>query len=542
MIQNAPLPSGGGNVEFSRTVKTPLIVRRTAAIGDALCASIVAQKLQQMGYHVRYQTHRDIHCVFRRHPEINDVSVPGGAPDVDLDGAYETMVDRQNRHFHDMFFEVAGRQLAKRGIALGNANNLTPRLVVAPEARERASRAFGDHLRPWVIISPRSNSYNVRQVADAVWVEVAPKINGTCFWMGTTPAPPGTVDLTARHLDNIIEWIGAADLVVSVDTGPLHIAAALRTPLVAIEQSSSPQLHLSDLIDYTSVQGTLDCLNCQKNICPKNQHLPPCQYLDASIIAKAVNDRLSQKGKVSCIISTFNAPVGRLNKCIASVINQVDEVIVTKEKNAIIPPGATTHPKVRYVSSRFSKLGYGKNMNFGARHSSGEFLWFLNDDCYPAADCREKMMEVMTDGVGMVGHLLRYPNGQICHAGKFRNPGMRGWGLFDNRQWHNTVKEPIQMENVTGTSVLVRREAFYGCGAFDEDFFLYAEDDAFALAMGQAGWKIMYTPHAMATHDEAATTSKFKEFLPWVQAGNATLERKWGWWLDKNKNTIPGIF
>lgn len=540
-------PGFGGNAAFSGSIAAaakdkPIIVRRTAAIGDALCTTVVCDKLIEQGYKVVFQTHPSIHCVIRRHTGIVAVKSPQGYCDVDLDNAYEKDPNRKLRHFHDMFMEKANLQLAGKGIKLGPATNCKPRLRVGEDVRAATRETFKDYPRPWVFICPRSNSYTTRTITDGSWVEIAKLIQGTKFWLGTHPAPPGIVDLHAKHFDNVIEWIAIADLLVTVDTGPMHVAAALNIPIVAIEQSSSPQLHLNDQNDYITVAAPLDCLNCQLYVCPINQHIPPCQNIAADVVAAAANAKLSGHGKVSVVIPTFKAPTARLTKCIVAVLPQCDEIIVTKDAGGEFPEGRFHHPKVQYVSSPKHQLGFGKNVNYGVRHSNGEFLLILNDDCFLAPDAVAKLREVMTDRVGVVGHLLRYPDGRICHAGKHRKPGMRGWGLNNNREWHPTIKEPIEMENVTGTSILVRREAFYDVGGFDEDFYMYCEDDAFTMAMRKNGWKIMYQPNAFGIHEEAQTSKLRGNFLPLVYEGNATFNRKWGWWLDKNINTVPGVF
>ena len=93
-----------------------------------------------------------------------------------------------------------------------------------------------DYPRPWVFICPRSESYPHRQVPTRRGLILRPG-QGTKFWLGLHPAPPGIVDLAVRHVDNLIIWLSAADLLISVDTGPMHIGAALGIPIVAILQS-----------------------------------------------------------------------------------------------------------------------------------------------------------------------------------------------------------------------------------------------------------------------------------------------------------------
>src|SRR5215475_15333329 len=118
---NGQPKGGGGNNRLISANR--IIVRRSLAIGDSLCASVVADRLIDLGFEVTWQTHPAVHCVIRRHPRIAEVQKPEGYCDVDLDGAYETDPARRLKHFHTMFMERANSQLSRFGIDLGQATN-----------------------------------------------------------------------------------------------------------------------------------------------------------------------------------------------------------------------------------------------------------------------------------------------------------------------------------------------------------------------------------------------------------------------------------
>ena len=527
-----------------------MVVRRTAAVGDTLAATCVASKLVELGFQVRWQCHPDMHAMIRRVPTVAAVEEPVTVPHVNLDNAYETHPYRRKVSFTDIFVGTASNQLTPRNILIGAPNNCAPVLVVKADEREQALVRFRDFPRPWVVFAARSNSHANRTIPDVTLSAVAKSVSGTCFWLANhAPASAGFVDLAARDIDSIVRFTSVADLFVGPDTGPMHIAAALKVPVIALEQASSPELHLSDQRDFRTVRRRdLACLNCQHVVCPlpppANKACPPCTEIDSAILSKAINARFrlqSNPNAVSCVITTFKSPVERINRCITAVLSQVDEVVVTKDAGGIFPGGLLTHPKVRYVSSPRDHLGYGKNANFGVRHTSSPWLLLLNDDCFLAPDAVSHLLAVaMPDPkIGLVGHLLHYPDGRICHGGKIRSRGMRGWALLDNRQRNHTIREPRRLENVTGTSVLVRRSAFYAVNGFDEDVFLYSEDDSMNLALQHAGWHLWYTPHARGIHEEAVTNCKNFDMSQLLAQANAIFEKRWGWWLDENLNKMP---
>lgn len=532
---------GGGNFMSAQRIT----VRRSAAIGDSLAASVVADKLIDLGYEVVWQTHSAIHCVMRRHPRITAVTEPTGTPHVNLDGAYESNPLRRQKHFYEIFVETANNQLRTMGLNIGPPLNCRPRLFIPRGTKDAVQARFARYPRPWVFICPRSDTYAVRQVPDGIWSEAAARIQGTKFWAGRHPGCTNTVDLDCRHMDNVVEWLTAADLLISVDTGPLHIAAALGIPILAIGQSSSPELHLGDQDDFLTIQPPLHCLNCQQNVCPVNQWTPPCQNVDPEMIASWANARLRMKYSedVSAVVAIYKPQVETLNRCLSCLLPQVQEIIVTGAGDSVKPLGALEDPKIRYVRKATPRIGYGRNANFGARHSNGKYLLLLNDDVFldPGAVDRLKE-EAAKPGAGLVASLLRYPDGTIYHAGKVRSPNVRGWAHLDYKQRDPTIKGPLEMENVCMACCMVPRQVFYKIGGFDEDYYLFAEDDDFCLRVRHAGYRVMFNPHSTGIHMEHQSVNKVGNVMDLVAHANTTFDRKWGRYLTANATRIPGSF
>lgn len=524
-----------------------VVVRRNAAIGDCVAALCVIDKLLEQGFDPVYQTHPAMHCVLRRHPKLQHFEEPkNGNADVVLDGSYEKHPLRRSLHFSSIFMHSANEQLARLGINLGPAVNCRPSLRVHPSEKAAAQAKFSQYPKPWVFVCPRSDAYAARQVPDGIWSAAAEKMNGTVFWLGRHPAPPHFVDLHCQHLDNVIIWLSAADLLVTVDTGPLHLAAALGIPILALGQSSSPDLHLSDQRDFITINPKgLDCLNCQKNICPINPVTPPCQNFDPEFIAQWTNAKLRQitDDRVSAVVPIYQPKAETLNKCLEHILPQVSEVIVCEEGgNSRLPSGAMRHPKIRYISKGLRGIGVGKNYNFGARHTTGKYLMMLNDDVFMAPGAVDLMKAQMVGNVGCVTARLMYPDDTVYFAGKIRTPGERGWAHKNLRQKHWDWTEPTEMENGFSAASMVSRKCFYDSGCFDERFFCYAEDDALSLQMRRAGYKIMFEPRAWGYHMEHQSTEKLGNIMDIVRGANATFGKVWGRYLDHNAANSMGAF
>lgn len=521
-------------------------VRRWAALGDTLSATVVADKLAGLGYGVEFQSHASTHGLLRRVASISQVA-DGGNADINLDNAYEKNGSRTRLHFSTMWMDSANSQLVRLGINLGPALNCKPILRVHQNERLAAHAKFKEYPRPWVFVCPRSDSYACRQVPDGIWNEAAKTMQGTKFWLGRHPAPPHFVDLKVTHVDNLIIWLLAADLLVTVDTGPMHMGAALGIPILALGQSSSPELHLSDQVDFLTIncQG-LDCLNCQKNICPLpgRSTNPPCQSFDPAFISAWTNAKLRQKfdDRVSAVVPVYGSEPKIISRCLNCILPQVDEIIVTAETQDKVPKGIPNDPKIRVVVKGWKGIGYGRNANYGVRHATGKWLLLLNDDVFLQPDAVSQMMKCVRSDTGMVTHLLRYESGAIYPTAMGRSPGDADWHHIDNGKSVTSLKECIELENCCGASTLVRRQAFYAASGFDESFFLYCEDNDFALKMRREGWKIMYSPSALGVHIGHLSSQKIGALGSLCAPSIKLFHQKWGSYLRHNRNRIPGDF
>jgi GT2 family glycosyltransferase len=447
--------------------------------------------------------------------------------------------------FAEIYIETANKALVSKGIGIESALQCTPRFIMPEHHKEHALNFFSKFPRPWVILCPRSASHNHRTVHDAVWQEAARHIDGTCFWAGNHGlAPAGIQNLNCNSMLEVGQYQAAADLVVSVDSGPLHLAAALGTPIVALLQSSSPELHLSDQNDFEILAPEgLNCLNCQQSPCPINEHYPPCQSFRPEMIAMIVNKKLRRfrTEEVSAVVTIYKPPYDRLNKCLSALLPQVSEIIVTRNADGVIPVGAMQHPKIRYVATRLPNIGYGRNANYGARHTSDNYILFLNDDVYLNPDTVSHLLGVIKQDpkIGMVGHLLRYPDNRVQHAGTRRQRHDLGWGHVSHRMVTPEIQTIVECENVTHASVLMRRKAFYEAGTYDERFFMYYEDNCLNLCMRKVGWKIFYTPHASGIHDEHQTLQVYENarMVDNARRSRALFEKLWGPYFRNNKES-----
>lgn len=83
---------------------------------------------------------------------------------------------------------------------------------------------------------------------------------------------PGAVDAGGRtDLPGLAALLSLCDLVVTNDTGPMHVAAAVGTPTVSLWGPSDPAEVAPPTGRHVTVStGELPCRPCLKNVCPRS--------------------------------------------------------------------------------------------------------------------------------------------------------------------------------------------------------------------------------------------------------------------------------
>ena len=118
------------------------------------------------------------------------------------------------------------------------------------------------------------------------------------------------------------------------------------------------------------------------------------------------------------------------------------------------------------------------------------------------------------------GPLIRDPDGSTYPSARHRPRLIRGGmhavlgPLWSNNPWSSAYRqerlEPSEraVDWLSGSCLLVRREAFAQIGGFDERYFMYMEDVDLGDRLGKAGWSCVYVPSAEVVHDKGHSTGR----------------------------------
>ena len=164
--------------------------------------------------------------------------------------------------------------------------------------------------------------------------------------------------------------------------------------------------------------------------------------------------------------------------------------------------------------------------NTAVAQSRADMVLFLNNDIEASSEgWLHAMVELaVRPEIGAVGARLLYPDGNLQHAGVVLGLGGIGMHLFSGMPserigyfgWDRVVRS---YSALTAACMLVRRNVFEEVGGFDEALPVAFNDIDFCLRLGQAGYRLLYTPHAELIHHESVSrgqsghTSDFREFL-----------------------------
>ena len=202
--------------------------------------------------------------------------------------------------------------MIQRFIALGLSKNAElplelpkPSLQVTPDSVNAVLEKFSlNQQKPILALCPGAEFGPAKRWPSQHYAEIARvKLNeGWAVWLFGSPKDQpvaaeiqqavnnACVDLTGKtNLGEAVDLLSVANLVVSNDSGLMHIAAALERPLVVVYGSSSPRFTppLNKQVKILSLG--LSCSPCFQRECPLG-HLKCLNDLSPGLVLQAIHD------------------------------------------------------------------------------------------------------------------------------------------------------------------------------------------------------------------------------------------------------------
>ena len=158
------------------------------------------------------------------------------------------------------------------------------------------------------------------------------------------------------------------------------------------------------------------------------------------------------------------------------------------------------------------RTGKAENDSTLLRESRGRYCLLLNED----SELREGAAQALVDA------LERDPRAAAAGAQLLTTAGAptacawrlpdAGWALaaavflHDRYAVQSRGAAVREVGWVQSSAMLVRREAAEAVGWLDPDFFVYSDETDFCKRLSDAGWGILFVPHARAVHHDQLST------------------------------------
>jgi N-acetylglucosaminyl-diphospho-decaprenol L-rhamnosyltransferase len=236
------------------------------------------------------------------------------------------------------------------------------------------------------------------------------------------------------------------------------------------------------------------------------------------------------------VVTVTYSPGPHLDRFLASLGHATERpVTVVMADNGSID-GVPEEAARRYPNARLlhtgANLGYGSAVNRAvAEYVTGpdeeridgpEFLIVANPDVVWGPGSIDELLEAAKrwPRAGSLGPLIRDPDGSVYPSARHQPSLVRGGmhavvaPLWKSNPWTAAYRqerlEPSERPVgwLSGSCLLLRRQAFDAIAGFDERYFMYMEDVDLGDRLAEAGWENVYVPSAEVLHDKGHSTGR----------------------------------
>lgn len=246
---------------------------------------------------------------------------------------------------------------------------------------------------------------------------------------------------------------------------------------------------------------------------------------------------------------TQHKDLSRLIDCVMrSPIERV--YIIDNSTNDELRDFVRNNPRITYIHSL--NLGYGAGHNIAIRkalESGADYHVVLNPDIYWQGDVIGELAKFMdaNPDVGQVMPKIIYPTGEVQYLCKLLPTPMDLVGRrfvpiksYQDRhdyeyELHWTGYDTVmEIPSLSGCFMFLRCSVLKEIGAFDERYFMYAEDLDLCRRMGSKARTVFY-PHVAVTHEYEKGSYKNRKLLKYHINSIIKYFNKWGWFFDSER-------
>ena len=169
-------------------------------------------------------------------------------------------------------------------------------------------------------------------------------------------------------------------------------------------------------------------------------------------------------------------------------------------------------------------VGFSSAVNQGVALSAGDWVMLLNPDTIVPDDSLHELLAVAQRStvkkVGALGCLVRNPDlteqrgcrRDIPTPAKVLAHAVGLHRVFPVLQFNHTGR-PLPLKEqpvaaISGSCMLLNRQAYSEIGGFDEDYFLHFEDLDYCVRLHAANWQVMFVPFIQIEHLQGISSAQ----------------------------------
>lgn len=181
-------------------------------------------------------------------------------------------------------------------------------------------------------------------------------------------------------------------------------------------------------------------------------------------------------------------------------------------------------PQVHLIVNK-TNVGFAKANNQALALSKGKYLLLINPDTLVQENTFAILKEYFANNsdAGMIGCKIINPDGslQLACRRSFPTPWIaftKTFGLSSLfpksklfARYNLTYLDPdksYEVDAISGSFMMMKREVFEKIGGLDETFFMYGEDLDWCYRIQRSGWKVYYVPATSIIHYKGESTKR----------------------------------
>jgi len=201
-----------------------------------------------------------------------------------------------------------------------------------------------------------------------------------------------------------------------------------------------------------------------------------------------------------------------IDKCINSIGSEIPIIVVENSSNQKFKYDLESKYKNLKCILSGSNIGMGSGNNIGIKAATTDYVFILNPDVMLEPNTLDELYKAskkLTEFTVLspINVDLKFPN-------------------YKTKKIPKSENDPFEVDYVDGFSMLLKKNKFNEDIYFDENFFLYLENNDLCIRVKRAGGSIYIAPAAKINHSGAkAIDSKYKDEIE--------LSRNWHWIWSK---------